>query len=467
MEINSNVRDGRDLEDLESNRKLNLQEMFVPDVDLKLLEELESMGFSKERSTRALHFSGEWAEVFDSSCNSSLEAAANWIVEHEEDADIDQMPLVSAKSKSEPSKPSLTPEERKAKAQEPKERARKKKEENGKRTREVERIRIGKELLEAKRMEEENERKRSLPIRPATKSEQMRECLRSLKQSNKDDEAKVKTSFNTLLTYIKNAATKPDEEKFRKIRLTNAAFQWGNWKVGLSFLSCVQFFGTEPYACEPSELPKYPPSKEIDVKLRDEEARSTIHRQGNGTRRLLHCIALHFVTRIQKIMNGQIYVDAFLLLLNYHLWYVLTLVRVDFIWRDSRANKLFMVLIDQNREKLLAVVQQQMMRFIYGGNLLGGVFSLNHFQIKPTYAEYPRYCWKNHQREAKLFLLLWCIDVNFVHFISPRWTGEYNKDETIYNRPNTPSDCEDCLCDKEKVYNICFSGEIGSFGFNI
>ncbi|TKY73693.1 serine/threonine-protein kinase [Spatholobus suberectus] len=34
-----------------------------------------------------------------------------------------------------------------------------------------------------------------------------------------------------------------------------------------------QFFTTEPYACEPSSLPKYPPSKELDVKLRDEEAR--------------------------------------------------------------------------------------------------------------------------------------------------------------------------------------------------
>ncbi|KAL8250295.1 hypothetical protein R6Q59_033988 [Mikania micrantha] len=33
------------------------------------------------------------------------------------------------------------------------------------------------------------------------------------------------------------------------------------------------FFSTEPYACEPSELPKYPPSKELDAKLRDEEAR--------------------------------------------------------------------------------------------------------------------------------------------------------------------------------------------------
>ncbi|XP_028766214.1 probable serine/threonine-protein kinase At1g54610 [Neltuma alba] len=33
------------------------------------------------------------------------------------------------------------------------------------------------------------------------------------------------------------------------------------------------FFTTEPYACEPSSLPKYPPSKELDIKLRDEEAR--------------------------------------------------------------------------------------------------------------------------------------------------------------------------------------------------
>ncbi|CAI9263774.1 unnamed protein product [Lactuca saligna] len=100
-------------------------------------------------------------------------------------------------------------------------------------------------------------------------------------------------------------------------------------------------------------------------------------------------IALHSVTHEFRIMNGHIYVDAFSLLLNFHLWYILTPVRVNFIWRDVKANKLFIILIDQNREKLVAVVPQQMMRFIYGGNLLGGVFSLNHFQIEPTYAEYP------------------------------------------------------------------------------
>ncbi|OVA04356.1 Protein kinase domain [Macleaya cordata] len=34
-----------------------------------------------------------------------------------------------------------------------------------------------------------------------------------------------------------------------------------------------EFFTTKPFACEPSSLPQYPPSKEMDAKLRDEEAR--------------------------------------------------------------------------------------------------------------------------------------------------------------------------------------------------
>eukprot|EP00252_Welwitschia_mirabilis_P018747 TRINITY_DN4185_c0_g1_i4.p1 TRINITY_DN4185_c0_g1~~TRINITY_DN4185_c0_g1_i4.p1 ORF type:complete len:490 (-),score=108.58 TRINITY_DN4185_c0_g1_i4:416-1885(-) len=34
-----------------------------------------------------------------------------------------------------------------------------------------------------------------------------------------------------------------------------------------------EFFTTEPFACDPSSLPQYPPSKEMDAKLRDEETR--------------------------------------------------------------------------------------------------------------------------------------------------------------------------------------------------
>ncbi|THG19383.1 hypothetical protein TEA_000909 [Camellia sinensis var. sinensis] len=313
-----------DVEMEESSSSNKHEEMVVPEVDQKLLEELEGMGFPKARATRALHYSG----------NVGLEDAVNWAVEHENDADIDQMLKVPLNTKTEAPKPSLTPEETKMKAQELKEQARKKKEEEEKRMereREKERIRVGKELLDAKRIVEENERKRwglfitfvssvfgatrlfylivlqnnvfcfhsvvasrkaekeeekrarekirqkleedkaerrrklglppedpvvakpsapaveekksLVPVRPATKAEQMRECLRSLKQNHKDNEAKVKMAFNTLLTYARNVATNTNEEKFRKIRLSNATFQArvGALKGGIKFLELCGF----------------------------------------------------------------------------------------------------------------------------------------------------------------------------------------------------------------------------------
>ncbi|KAL0551399.1 hypothetical protein IC582_010485 [Cucumis melo] len=268
------------------------EEMVVPEVNKNILEELEAMGFPTARATRALFYSG----------NASLEAAVNWVVEHENDPEIDQMPLVPKDTKVEAPKPSLTPEQLKAKQQELRERARKKKEEEEKiaeREREKERIRIGKELLEAKRIEEENERKRilalrkaekeeekrarekirqkleedkaerrrrlglppedpstakppapvveekkmSLPVRPASKAEQMRECLRSLKSNHKEDDAKVKRAFQTLLTYVGNVVKNPDEEKFRKIRLSNQTFQdrVGTLRGGIEFLELCGF----------------------------------------------------------------------------------------------------------------------------------------------------------------------------------------------------------------------------------
>lgn len=267
------------------------EEVAVPEVDEKLLEELESMGFSAARATRALHYSG----------NNSIESAVSWIAEHEDDPDIDQMPMVPV-GKIEPEKPALAPEEVKRRAQELRERARQKKAEEERkmeREREKERIRVGKELLEAKRIEEENERKRilalrmaekeeekrarekirqrleedkaerrrklglppedptaskpsappvpekksALPIKPVTKVEQFRDCLRSLKHNHKDDDAKVKRAFQTLLTYIGNVAKNPDEEKYRKIRLTNPSFQdrVGSLTGGVQFLELCGF----------------------------------------------------------------------------------------------------------------------------------------------------------------------------------------------------------------------------------
>ncbi|KAI3932828.1 hypothetical protein MKX01_031810 [Papaver californicum] len=270
-----------------STSNMETEEMVAPEVDKNLLGELEAMGFPINRGTRALHYSG----------NAGLEAAVNWIVEHEFHE------LVPVNSKAESRRPSLTPEEMKIKAQELRERARKKKEEEEKRMereKEKERIRAGKELLEAKRIEEDNERKRIialrkaekeedkrarekirqkveedkfqrrrklglppedptvsrpaaapvvdekktfLPIKPVTKVEKMREWLRALKQNHKDDDAKVKRAFQTLLTYVGNVAKNPDEEKFRKIRLTNQSFQdrVGSMKGGVEFLEVLGF----------------------------------------------------------------------------------------------------------------------------------------------------------------------------------------------------------------------------------
>ncbi|KAG6590406.1 putative serine/threonine-protein kinase, partial [Cucurbita argyrosperma subsp. sororia] len=45
---------------------------------------------------------------------------------------------------------------------------------------------------------------------------------------------------------------------------------------------------TEPLACEPSDLPKYPPSKEMDARRRDDEARrlkAASKAQGDGTKK--------------------------------------------------------------------------------------------------------------------------------------------------------------------------------------
>ncbi|KAK3039019.1 hypothetical protein RJ639_027504 [Escallonia herrerae] len=38
-----------------------------------------------------------------------------------------------------------------------------------------------------------------------------------------------------------------------------------------------EFFITEPYACDPSSIPEFPPSKEMDAKLHDDESRRTCH----------------------------------------------------------------------------------------------------------------------------------------------------------------------------------------------
>ncbi|XP_044959079.1 UBX domain-containing protein 1-A-like [Hordeum vulgare subsp. vulgare] len=306
--------------------------MAVPQVDKKMLGELEVMGFPAVRSIRALHYSG----------NSNLQSAINWLLEHESDSDIDQLPLVSREisiecgdtlnevrnsaqgmrthvqeRKSEEqatarNQKETSEVESEVNANEHEEEDRKrilalhksKRDEEEKARGRIrnqlqedkrERIQAAKDVMEAKRTLEENQRRRMMesrkaeqeeekrarerirqridddkaerrrglgllrentvasppivtlakvkPIEPVVTSEQLRDCLRTLKKSHKDDNARVKRAFQILLKIVANIVKNPEEDKFRRIRLSNPVFKdrVGNLQGGVEFLELCGF----------------------------------------------------------------------------------------------------------------------------------------------------------------------------------------------------------------------------------
>lgn len=253
-------------------------EMVPAAVSTELRQQLEDMGFSANKATRALHFCGQ----------ESLEAAVTWLAQHEEDTGLDEPLLIP---KTQPKK-KLTPEEaaqaaedlrKKIKAKNQKEEAELEK------LREKERIRAGKELLEAKRKEDDLKLKRNLEMRriekeeeqrardrirvkleedrrarrrkmglpeelteeekaqeaaaaaqkagaakkkgsfvtvkPVSVAEKLRAKLVEIKKSHPDNSAGVTTCFQTMQKYLANIYKDPSQDKFRNIRLSNPAFQ--------------------------------------------------------------------------------------------------------------------------------------------------------------------------------------------------------------------------------------------------
>lgn len=153
--------------------------MAAPEVNKQMLKELESMGFPTIRAIRALHFSG----------NSTTEAAINWLIDHENDPDIDEIPLVHVNVQIENGTSWMTPDEVRTRLEQLRELARKNRdaeEQRLQREREKERIRAGKELQEAMRVNEENERKRNLLLRNAEKEEEKRARGRVLQKLEED-----------------------------------------------------------------------------------------------------------------------------------------------------------------------------------------------------------------------------------------------------------------------------------------
>ncbi len=131
-------------------------------VDQTLLQKMLEMGFPQVRAEKALILTG----------NKSLEPAMEWCFEHMDDADIDE-PLQMVKEDG-TAKEVLSPEERKKRANEALLKARQKRQEMDKKAdieRERDRIRSGREVMEAKRQHEENERKRAVEKKRKEKRE--------------------------------------------------------------------------------------------------------------------------------------------------------------------------------------------------------------------------------------------------------------------------------------------------------
>ena len=280
------------------------EEMVAPDVDGEMVLALAEMGFSRARATRALYATG----------SNQLETCVNWLVEHGEDADIDE-PLLVAKASLKAARPKLSKEEARAQAEALRKSGKEKREKEERereKLRELERIRAGKEMQAARKIEEDQERRRiidtrrrekeeearakerirvklaedkaerrrklglpeeptpeelaaeearsaakaaaeaaerekkraaGLVVKPVSLAENLRAALVEMKKAHGGEGDRFAVACKTLLTYVGNIAGAPAEEKFRKIRISNAAFQQrvGGLAGGLRFLRELGF----------------------------------------------------------------------------------------------------------------------------------------------------------------------------------------------------------------------------------
>ena len=76
-----------------------------------------------------------------------------------------------------------------------------------------------------------------------------------------------------MLLGINFVACSPTSSTPLQLELFKVSFIVYLWPMLSGSLFVLQFFTSKPLPCDPSCLPKYPPSKEFDAKLRDEEAR--------------------------------------------------------------------------------------------------------------------------------------------------------------------------------------------------
>uniref|UniRef100_A0A6N2LDY3 UBA domain-containing protein n=1 Tax=Salix viminalis TaxID=40686 RepID=A0A6N2LDY3_SALVM len=134
------------------------------------------MGFPRIQAAKALHFSG----------NTDIEAAINWIIDHENEPNVDPIPMIAVNIDIDSPRPAVqTTGDMEIKAQELRNQARKMKEDEEKR--------LEREREKAKRVAEDNERKRYLASRKAQKEEEKRarEKVRQKLEADKNERRRV------------------------------------------------------------------------------------------------------------------------------------------------------------------------------------------------------------------------------------------------------------------------------------
>lgn len=148
---------------------------------------VEEMGFPRVRAEKALILTG----------NKGLEDAVEWCFEHADDADVDE-PLQVVLDGGADSKPTISPEEAKRRADELATKARAKREADEKRDaieREKQRIRSGKEISTVKAKLEDEERRRAVEAKRRQKLEDLAERQRVREMLEADKEAR-RRKFN-------------------------------------------------------------------------------------------------------------------------------------------------------------------------------------------------------------------------------------------------------------------------------
>ncbi|KAL8031479.1 hypothetical protein ABFX02_13G027900 [Erythranthe guttata] len=117
------------------------------------------------------------------------------------------------------------------------------------------------------------------PIMPGrTEVEQLHKIFKLCGSPSEDYWRKSKlpysTQFKPIQPYRRRIAESFNDLPEAALGLMETLLSMDPSNRGTAFTALnSEFFTTTPFACEPSSLPKYPPSKEIDAKYREEEAR--------------------------------------------------------------------------------------------------------------------------------------------------------------------------------------------------